>query len=193
MNRATRRTGGGRVAGLALLSVVAILVLFWSCAAEPAAETSEAASPATAASTGPSFGIEPLVSINAVMVGLVDHAAHHLWDLGREGAAPADEADWQEVEHHAIQLAAGATFVATGGAGEPDAGWVRQEGWADLARRVNEGAIEALDGAKARDLDAVLLAGDHIVEACEACHKQFKPDMPTEGIVHPHIYEPRVD
>jgi cytochrome c556 len=127
------------------------------------------------------------------MVGLVDHAAHHIWDLGREGAAPATEDDWTEVEHHAIQLAAGASWIATGGAGEPDAGWVRQLPWREYATKVNEGAMAALAAARARNLEGVLAAGDQIIEACEGCHAEFKPDLPTEGIVHPHIYEPRVD
>jgi hypothetical protein len=141
---------------------------------------------------GPSFGIDPLVSINAVMVGLVDHSAHHIWDLGREGAAPTTDRDWSEVEHHAIQLAAGASWIATGGAGQADAGWVRQVPWKGYAATVNRGAVDALEAARQRDLDAVLAAGDRIIEACEGCHKEFKPDLPTEGIVHPHVYEPRV-
>jgi hypothetical protein len=162
----------------------------WSCASEPELP---AEAPPAAETTGPSFGIEPQVSINAVMVGLVDHSAHHIWDLGRDGAAPQNDRDWQEVEHHAIQLAAGSSWIATGGAGEPDAGWVRQVTWKGYAANVNQGAVEAYEAAKARDLDAVLAAGDRIIEACEGCHQEFKPDLPTEGIVHPHVYEPRVE
>jgi hypothetical protein len=168
-------------------------VLLAGCAAPsepPAPET--AAAPPVESSASPSFGIEPQVSINAVMVGLVVHAAHHIWDLGREGAAPESENDWVEVEHHAIQLAAGASWIATGGAGEPDAGWVRQLPWSEYATQVNNGATAALEAARARNLESVLAAGDRIIEACEGCHREFKPDLPTEGIVHPHIYEARV-
>jgi hypothetical protein len=32
-----------------------------------------------------------------------------------------------------------------------------------------------------------------MIEACEGWHREFKPDLPTEGVVHPHIYEPRVE
>jgi hypothetical protein len=169
--------------GSLLLSLA--LLLFFGCASEPAP------GPQAAAPAGPSFGIDPLVSINAVMVGLVDHSAHQIWDLGREGAAPETDHEWMEVEHHAIQLAAGASWIATGGTGEPDAGWVRQGTWSEWATGVNEGAIAALEAARLKDLPAVLTAGDEIIEACEGCHKEFKPDLPTEGIMHPHIYEPR--
>jgi hypothetical protein len=70
---------------------------------------------------------------------------------------------------------------------------VRQVPWKGYAANVNQGAVEAYEAAKARDLDAVLAAGDRIIEACEGCHQEFKPDLPTEGIVHPQVYEPRVD
>src|SRR6516162_1496467 len=46
------------------------------------------------------------ISINAVMVALVDHASHVLWDAGRDGQAPKTDQDWEELEHHAMQLAA---------------------------------------------------------------------------------------
>jgi hypothetical protein len=29
-------------------------------------------------------------------------------------------------------------------------------------------------------------ANGRIVDACEGCHKQFKPELPSEGVVHPH-------
>src|SRR5688572_16590212 len=35
---------------------------------------------------------KPEVSINAVMVGLVDHAAHNLWDVERPDKAPKTDA-----------------------------------------------------------------------------------------------------
>jgi hypothetical protein len=170
-----------------------IPALLWLGCGDPERAQSAPRSPTVAAPTAPSsFGIDPLVSINQVMVGLVDHSAHHLWDLGRSGAAPETDRDWTEVEHHAIQLAAGASWIATGGAGQADAGWVRQLPWKRYASQVNDEAIAALEAAKARNLEAVLAAGDAIIEACEGCHREFKPDLPTEGVVHPHIYEPRV-
>ena len=166
------------------------------CAADPESGRDsgpiESLPPSSTEPAGPSFAIAPLVSINEVMVGLVDHSAHHLWDLGREGAAPKTDRDWLEVEHHSIQLVAGASWIATGGAGEADGGWVRQITWTEHARSLNGGAFDALQAARSRDLAAVLAAGDRIIEACEACHQDFKPDLPTEGVVHPHIYEPRV-
>jgi hypothetical protein len=181
-----------RSAGGAVTLLVSAL-LSWGCAGDSDPAQRETRSPTVAATTAPSsFGIDPLVSINQVMVALVDHAAHHLWDLGRSGAAPETDRDWTEVEHHAVQLAAGASWIATGGAGQADAGWVTQLPWKRYAAQLNEEAVAALEAARAKDLEGVLAAGDAIIEACEGCHREFKPDLPTEGVVHPHIYEPRV-
>jgi hypothetical protein len=195
--RCTSREGApaGRGRGRRWLLVLAMAGLM-GCRAEseraPESGSAESPPPPATVPAGPSLTIEPLVSINEVMVALIDHAAHHLWDLGREGAAPKTDRDWMEAEHHAIQLAAGASWIATGGAGEADSGWVRQSTWTGHARKLNDGAFDALLAARARDLPEVLAAGDRVIEACEACHREFKPELPTEGVVHPHIYEPRV-
>ena len=134
----------------------------------------------------PVLPVEPAVSINAVMVAQVDHASHVLWDVAREGMAPQTEKDWMELEHHATQLAAAGSWVALGGAGEADPGWVRLPNWKMYAQELTDAAVMALDAAQSQNLDAVLKAGDALVESCERCHTEFKPDLPSEGIVHPH-------
>jgi hypothetical protein len=145
---------------------------------------SETDGPAAQAGIVP--GVAPATSINAVMVGLVDHAAHHIWDVGREGMGPQDESDWEEVVHHSIQLIAAGTVITTGGTGIYDSEWVSQADWQGYARGVSEAGSAALAAANRQDLDGVLQAGDQLVEMCEGCHAQYKPALPTEGIVHPH-------
>ena len=36
--------------------------------------------------------------------------------------------------------------------------------------------------------DAVVAANGQLVDVCEACHKAFKPALPSEGIVHKHTH-----
>lgn len=135
-------------------------------------------------------GLAPATSINAMMVGAVDHAAHHIWDLGRDGMAPETDQDWDEVWHAAVQLIAASTAITTDGTTGPmDAEWVSDPGWRTWAQALMDAGVMAYDAARERDLDAVLRAGDPLVMACEGCHQQFKPDLPTEGIVHPHYNE----
>jgi Cytochrome C' len=126
------------------------------------------------------------VSINAVMVALVDHAAHVLWDVEKDGHAPKTDAEWTEIEHHAIQLSASGVVVALGGTGKLDAGWVKTPAWTKRAQELTDSALAALSAARAKDLGALVKANGRLVESCEGCHREFKPDVPTEGIMHPH-------
>ena len=140
---------------------------------------------------GPQTNVSPLpvplaVSINAEMVGLVDHSAHALWDVEREGRAPKSDADWAEVEDSAVQLAASATVIALGGTGPADSGWAQLPDWKRFSLELRDGALLARTAAQGRNLDALVKANGQIVDVCESCHKAFKPQLPTERIVHRH-------
>ena len=130
--------------------------------------------------------VPPAVSINAEMVGLVDHAAHALWDAERDGHAPARDEDWREVEDSAVQLAASASVIALGGTGPADPGWAQLPDWKKFALQLRDGALVARTAAQGRNLDALVKANGQIVDVCEGCHKAFKPQLPTDRIVHRH-------
>jgi hypothetical protein len=126
------------------------------------------------------------ISINALMVAQVDHASHELWNAGKEGHAPKTDQEWEEIEHHAMQLAAAATLVSLGGNGQADPGWVVKQEWKPFAQKLSDTAMRAVNAAHAKDLQGLLKAGDDLTDVCEGCHKAFKPQIPSEGIVHPH-------
>jgi len=124
-------------------------------------------------------------SINALMVALVDHSAHEIWEAG--SAENLTGRDWQTVEQHAIQLVASGTLVSLGGTGVADRGWVMAPAWQEWTQRMTDGALAALEAVRDTDKDALNDAGGVIIESCEGCHEAFKPDVPTEGIMHiPH-------
>lgn len=129
------------------------------------------------------------VSINALMVAVVDHSAHAIWDAGnvaRNGGTLTGR-DWQEVEQHSIQLAASGTLISLGGTGTADFGRVESPAWQGYARQLTEAAMAAHDAVENQDQMALADAGDTITATCESCHQTFKPDAPTEGILHvPH-------
>ncbi len=148
---------------------------------EPAAGAPEATMPTPPVVKSP-------VSINAVMVRLVDHASHELWNVEREGHQPKTDADWANVEHHATQVAASGALIGLEGTGTNDRDWVSREEWQRLAKAVSDAGAAALTAAQAKDLTALVTANGQLVESCEACHKEFKPDLPSEGIVHAHMH-----
>lgn len=158
-----------------------------SCQSPP---QQEAPPPATAVATPPPAApaVKLPVSYNALMVAMVDNAGHVLWDVEKEGFAPKNDADWLEVEDHAMQLVAASTLLQLEGTGPADAGWVKQTGWKSNAEAMGAAGMAANAAAKAKNKDALIKANGDLVAACEGCHKEFKPTLPTEGLAHqrPH-------
>jgi cytochrome c556 len=130
--------------------------------------------------------VPPVLSVNAVMVGLIDHAGHALWDVEKEGRAPKTDDAWQDLEHHAMQIAAAGSMIALGGTGQADPGWAQLPDWKKHSQELADAGLTALSAARAKNLEALVKANGQLVDVCERCHKEFKPSLPTEGIVHPH-------
>ena len=126
------------------------------------------------------------VSINAAMVTFVDHAGHQLWDAERR--APKTDADWANIEEHATQIAAAGALVALAGTGTQDIVWTGSPGWQKWSRAMSDAGLAALKASQEKNLDALVAANGQLVEACEGCHKEFKPELPSEGIVHGHTH-----
>jgi cytochrome c556 len=123
------------------------------------------------------------------MVGLVDHAAHNLWDVEREGKAPQTDADWENVAEHAVQMSAAAAAITAGGTGATDHEWAASPSWREHARRMSEAGVAALAAARSKNFDALVTANGQLVDSCESCHKEFKPALPSEGIIHGHAHD----
>jgi hypothetical protein len=126
-------------------------------------------------------------SVNALMVALVDHAAHEIWEHG--SATTLTGSDWQTVEQHAIQLVAAGTLVSLGGTGREDRNWAMERTWQQWARALSNGGLAALAAVENTDQQALKAAGERIIETCFGCHDRFKPDAPTEGLMHVPHYE----
>jgi hypothetical protein len=179
----THRTAFGFTSFLAAAFIVS------GCTTGPQTSEPEPQAAAPAADTAPApAAIAPHLSVNELMVTMIDNAGHVLWDAEKEGFAPKDDADWIEIEDHAIQLAAASTLIQLGGTGPTDPVWARQDNWRTDARAMGDAAIAARAAAKGRDLAALVTANTALVQSCESCHQAFKPELPTEGIVHqrPH-------
>jgi len=127
------------------------------------------------------------ISINALMVALVDHAAHEIWEAA--SATTLTGRDWQGVEQHATQLVAAGTLISLGGTGRSDRGWVASPAWQEYSRELTDAALTALAAVKGFDQRALHEAGERIVDTCFGCHDMFKPDAPTEGLMHVPHYE----
>lgn len=123
------------------------------------------------------------VSLNAVMVGLIDHSSDPIFDIGN-GKTPKTDDQWRDVEYHAYQMAVGGKLIQLAGTGPKDAGWVAQAEWKKQADALSAVGMEALKLAQAKDPKGFLEVGNRLVDTCNGCHREFKPEIPTMGILH---------
>jgi hypothetical protein len=165
------------------LLVGAGALLLYGC--NPSVEQPQSTQQTAAPQQFPS--VPPAVSVNELMVAWIDHSGHELWDVEQEGRAPKTDASWREVERHATQLAAAGTLIALGGTGQADPGWAQLPDWKKYSRELTNAGITAREAARSKNFEALVKANSQLVEVCESCHKEFKPELPTEGKTHqPH-------
>ncbi len=167
------------------LGAGAFLLVGCGPGSQPPAQPAQTAQPAVT-STPPPSG--PPVSINAEMVSIVDHAGHALWDVEKKGKAPKTQGDWELVAEHAIQVAAAGTLITLPGTGPNDLTLTQQADWKKWAGAMSDAGLAAFKASEKKDMKALVAANSQLVEACEGCHKQYKPALPSEGIVHQHLH-----
>jgi cytochrome c556 len=66
-------------------------------------------------------------------------------------------------------------------------GWVNNPDWQMWSARMIEETEQSIAAIDAKDQAALKASGERLVDTCEGCHDAFKPNIPTEGILHvPH-------
>lgn len=137
-----------------------------------------APTPAAPAADAPA-GISKLpVSLNEVMVALVNESADPIWIAAAR--PPESDEHWRAVERAAYQIELAGALLAIPGTGARDAEWTANPQWQSFTTALTQAGKQSVAAAEARDIQAVSKAGDVLVEVCEGCHKAFKPDIPTQ-------------
>src|SRR4029453_5663433 len=120
-----------RYAGL-MGALGACLSMACSAPAEKSHPSGQSPSPASGGPPGQSP-----VSINGEMVRIVDHAAHQLWNVEKQGQAPKTDADWENVVEHAPQISAAGALIGLEATGPNDRTFVQQPEWQTFATAVS--------------------------------------------------------
>lgn len=125
------------------------------------------------------------VSINAAMVAMVDHSSDYLFALGN-GDMPRNDHDWDLVRVSAYETMLSGKVIQIEGTGEYDAQWVTNPEWDALSDQLTMIGSDALNlvEEKSTDTEAWRAVGDRLVQNCLTCHEKFKPEVPSEGILH---------
>ena len=164
-----------RLATLAAASALAFGLGACQQSDEPAADAT-----ATAAASDLTLP----VSINAAMVGMIDHSADYLFALGN-GDMPRNDNDWHMVSNSAYEIMLGGAVIQIPGTGEFDRQWVQEPEWIRLSEELTEIGADAVELAQAKstDQEAWRAVGDRLIQNCNECHQVYKPEIPSEGIL----------
>ena len=119
------------------------------------------------------------VSLNDVMVALVNDAANPIWIAAWK--APESDADWRALERRAYQLQLAGSLITAPGTGALDDKWAAKPSWQRWSNQLRDTGADAVTAVANRDLDAISSVGDQLVTICEGCHIDFKLPHPTGG------------
>jgi len=105
-----------------------------------------------------------VASVTQLMRAMAVPASNALFDVAR--TPPKDDSEWAAIEDSAALLAESGNLLMMPGRAENTAVWTK------TSQAMVDAGATALRAAQARNLDAIIEAGNQIVDACESCHEK---------------------
>lgn len=118
----------------------------------------------------------PVLSLNQMMVAIVDSHSHEIWDVVEK--APITDEEWEALEHASATLAAAGSLTMMSGNGPDDQRWPAEPDWRKYSQLLSDAGLAAVRAVAARDVQAVNAAGDQLVLSCIECHREYKLNVP---------------
>jgi hypothetical protein len=113
------------------------------------------------------------VTILELMAATVTPASDTLWGV----EDPQTNEEWQVLDAAAEEIIKAFEQAKLGGVGPNDSNWASEPKWQAYADEEIVAGQAARDAIVARDLDALLAAGDLLYPPCEACHIDYNPSL----------------
>ena len=151
-------------------------------------------------SRAPSPEFQPTATVKDIMDSVVDPSADAIWDSveivatlqGTEEKAPKTDEDWKNLRRHAISLLEASNLLLVPGRHVAKPGEKAEDervdlkpeeiedrvkndpaAWTTGAHGLHAATLESLKAIEARDVKALLNAGDVLDQSCETCHRQY--------------------
>src|ERR1019366_9924894 len=120
----------------------------------------------TTAVEKPAAPVQPaftgVVPINDIMVDVVDHNAHIIWNAADPKRAPKTDQDWHNLEYAATTIAVAGNMILIPGPPKDDHLWTSDPAWRQFAEDETKAARKAVQAVDHHDLKALSAAGDDI-------------------------------
>ena len=110
-------------------------------------------------------GGKPSASPLELMKSTIIPASDVVFGVGK--AAPKSDKEWAAVQDNAAKLIAASKTLMSQAPAANGANWIKH------AKAMGDAANTAAKAAMAKNVDAVLDAGDALYTTCEDCHKQY--------------------
>jgi hypothetical protein len=147
-----------------------------ACGGGAPATEAETAAPEPAAGAA---GFQPVVSLNQVMVDVINEHAHSIWDIDIPGREPKTDEDWAALRHAGVTLAAAGSIAILGGSGPNDDRWLTMPDWQSMSQAMTDKGLQALVAAERRNVDALRTAGNELLLTCIQCHNAYRLAIPN--------------
>lgn len=152
---------------------------------------------------------QPTATVKDIMDSVVDPNADAIWDSvevvatlqGTEEKAPKTDEDWKNLRRHAISLleasnlllVPGRRIAKPGEKAEDERVDLKPEeiearvkddpaAWTTGAHGLHAATLESLQAIEARDVKALLNAGDVLDQSCETCHRRYWYRVAPAGV-----------
>ena len=110
-------------------------------------------------------GAKPAAGTLDLMKSTIIPASDVVFGVGK--AAPKSDKEWAAVQDSAVKLTAAVKLLIMQAPAANGANWLKH------AKAMGDAADTAAKAALAKNVDAVLDAGDALYSTCEDCHKQY--------------------
>ena len=113
-------------------------------------------------------GFQPVGSVSQVMISITYPTSDAIFYVERN--SPKTEKDWNDLQAQALMLAESGNLLMMGSRARDQGDWMKES-----QELVSVGAA-AYKAALAKDLPAILALNQRLIDACVACHQQYRPN-----------------
>ncbi len=109
--------------------------------------------------------LKPVASVNQLMKAIIIPSSDAVFQVAME--APQDDEAWVAVQNSALMLAESGNLLMIGDRAKDTGDWIK------AAQALIEAGTVAFKAAEAKNVDALMEAGDQVYATCEGCHEQY--------------------
>ena len=111
---------------------------------------------------------QPVGTVSQVMISITYPTSDAIFYVER--SPPKTEKEWNDLQGQALMLAESGNLLMMGRRARDQGDWIKE------AQEMVEVGAAAYKAALAKDLPAIVALNQRLLDACMACHRQYRPN-----------------